>query len=64
MRAVRARWSSLKPGDLFQTRDDSGPVRVIALHPLGVWIRAGQAVGAVLVLFRPGVIVDWFPQAG
>ena len=38
MRAVSVPWSSLRPGHLFQSKDDSYPLRVLATFPGGVLV--------------------------
>lgn len=58
MRAVSVPWSSLRPGHLFQTREDSYPLRVLATFPGGVLV--AERGFLVRVYFRPGVRVKLF----
>lgn len=55
MKVQLVKWTKLRPGDLFQTRDDLYPLRVQAVHALGVLVV--QAGEVWTVYFRPGVRV-------
>lgn len=55
MRAVSVPWSSLRPGHLFQSREDAYPLRVLATFPGGVLVVERGVL--VRVYFRPGVRV-------
>lgn len=55
MRGTWVHWSALRVGDLFQSRDDLYPLRVVGLLPLGVLVVERGLL--VRVSFRPGVRV-------
>lgn len=53
MKADMVKWTELRVGQLFKSRDDAYPLRVVALVRGGVVVLA--AGREVLVFFRPGV---------
>ena len=59
MKATLVNWTRLRSGDLFQTRDDTHPLRVLAVLPAGgVLVKQGFQVWKVF--FRPGARVFRF----
>lgn len=53
-------WFNLRPGDLFQSRDDLYPLRVV--HVLSDSLLVMQGMTCWRVYFRPGVRVLRFVQ--
>lgn len=58
MKVELVKWTELRPGDLFRSRDDLYPLRVLHVLDFGVLVQQGGRFWKVY--FRPGVRVMRF----